>query len=86
MGRGARVHCEYVDVVARFGRDGSLEPVSVIWKDVRSFTIDEATEEGAFGAETRGRRQACYHVRFGGHETEFYLERRSAVPAMGAAR
>lgn len=38
---------------------------------------------GAFGAETRGRRQACYHVRFGGHETEFYLERRSAVPAVG---
>ena len=43
----------------------------------------EVTEEGTFGAETRGRRQACYHVRFGGHETELYLERRSAVPAMG---
>ena len=41
------------------------------------------TEEGTFGAETRGRRQACYHVRFGGHETELYLERRSAVPAVG---
>ena len=82
-GTRRRVHREYVDVIARFGRDGSLEPVAVIWKDGRSFAIDEVTEEGAFGAETRGRRQACYHVRFGGHETELYLERRSAVPAVG---
>lgn len=53
-GTRRRVHREYVDVVARFGRDGSLEPVSVIWKDGRSFTIDEATEGGRLAPRRAG--------------------------------
>lgn len=82
-GSRRRVHREYVDVVARFGRDGGIDPVAVLWRDGRSFTVDEVLERGAFGAETRGRRQARYRVRFGRHETDLWLERRSAVPAMG---
>lgn len=84
-GARRRVHREYVDVVARFGRDGTLEPVAVLWRDGRSFWVDEVMEAGTFGAATRGRRQARYRVRFGHHETDLYLERRDAVPAVGEA-
>lgn len=65
------------------GRDGTVEPVTVSWRDGRSFSVDEVLEAGEFGTEARGVRQARYRVRFGGHETELYLERRSAVPALG---
>lgn len=80
-GERSRVHREYVDVVARFGRDGSIEPVAVMWRDGRSFPVDEVLYVGEFGAPERGRRIARYDVRFGGHETAMYLERRDASPA-----
>lgn len=78
-----RVHREYVTVVAQFDPEGRLQPVTVCWKDGRSFTIDEILEQGEFSVPMRGRQQAKYRVRFGGHETELYLERREAVPALG---
>ena len=77
---GERRHREYVDVVARFGRDGSIDPVCVMWRDGRSFPVDEVTEAGGFGALVRGTQTARYRVRFGRHETDLYLERRAARP------
>lgn len=81
-GERRRVHREFVDVVARFGRDGAIEPVCVIWRDGRSFPVDEVLETGTFGGKSRGRQTAVYRVRFGSHETELYLERRDAAPAV----
>ena len=66
-GERRRIHREYVDVVARFGRDGAIEPVCVAWRDGRSFPIDEVLEAGRFGAEAGGRQ----------------MERRGAQPALG---
>ena len=40
-GEMRRVHRETVDVLARFGRDGRLEPCVVVLKDCRAFRIDE---------------------------------------------
>ena len=77
---GERRHREYVDVVARFGRDGAIEPVCVMWRDGRSFPVDEVIDAGAFGTEMRGVQTARYTVRFGRRETELYLERRAARP------
>ena len=82
-GERRRIHREYVDVVARFGRDGAIEPVCVAWRDGRSFPIDEVLEAGRFGAEAGGRQMARYRVRLGRHETDLYLERRGAQPALG---
>lgn len=82
-GTRRRVHREYVEVLARFRRDGTIEPTMVCWRDGRSFAIDEVLEFGEFGTETRGRSQARYRVRLGRHETDLYLERRRAVPALG---
>lgn len=76
-------HREDVDVYARFGRDGAIEPVCVMWKDGRSFRIDEVLEVMPFGALCRGRQTARYRVRFGRHETTLYLERRCAPERAG---
>jgi hypothetical protein len=81
-GERRRVHREYVDVYARMGRDGGVDPVTVSWRDGRSFHVDEVLSEGQFGPVRRGRQQKRYRVRFGGHETDLYLERREAVPAL----
>lgn len=71
-----RVHRMYVDVLVRLGRDGTLDPVAILWPDGRRFVVDEVLERGVFGAEVQGRGQARWRVRFGGHETELWLERR----------
>lgn len=78
---GRRVHREYVDVVARFARDGAIDPVCVMWRDGRSFPIDEVVERGAFGVRPEGRQTARYRVRFGRHETCLYLERMQRASA-----
>lgn len=80
-----RVHRENVDVIVHVRKDGSIEPVMVIWRDGRSFVIDEILEMGEFGEKVRGRKTACYRIRFGNHETELYLERREARPEVSQA-
>ena len=79
-GTRVRVHRVDVDVVAHFGRDGTLLPVCVQWIDGRSFTIDEVLDTMPFGTPLRGRETARYRVRFGRHETDLYLERRLPRP------
>ena len=63
-GTRVRVHRVDVDVVAHFGRDGTLLPVCVQWIDGRSFTIDEVLDTMPFGTPLRGRETARYRVRF----------------------
>ena len=77
-GKMVRVHRERVDVVARFGRDGTLEPVVVLWKDGRRFLVDEVIRTGSFGPVHHGRCTMVFDVRFGGHETQMFLEHRVA--------
>lgn len=43
-----RVHRVDVDVVAHFGRDGSIVPACVQWLDGRSFPVDEVLEVTPF--------------------------------------
>ncbi len=78
-----RVHREEVDVLARFGRDGRLEPCIVVMRDCRAFRIDEVSAYTGFSSTHHGRRTACFDVRLGGRETKLYLEHRLENPAMG---
>lgn len=77
------MHKRYVDVFARFDADGTVEPVVVCWVDGRSFPVDEVLEAGPFGPLHHGKQTMRYRVRFGGHETDLYLERTEARPAIG---
>ena len=54
-----RVHRETVDVLARFGRDGRLEPCVVVLKDRRAFRIDEVLMASGFGPVHHGKRTAA---------------------------
>ena len=83
-GERRRVHREYVDVYARFGRDGAVEPVCVMWKDGRSFRVDEVLEVGPHGAPCGGRQTTRFRVRFGRHVTSLYLERREGETGIAA--
>lgn len=83
-GKTRRVHKQYVDVVARILAGGAVVPVAVCWVDGRSFTIDEVLRAGDFGITVQGVRTATYDVRFGGHETELFLEDRPVERADGS--
>ena len=77
---GERRHREYVDVVASFSRDGLITPRVVMWRDGRTFRIDEATEGARFQGPGRSTTTVRYSVRIGRVRTSVYLERRAARP------
>ncbi len=78
-----RFHREDVDVLARFGRDGHIEPCIVVLRDCRAFRIDEVIASSGFRGPHHGRRTACFDVRLGGRETKLFLEHRLEDPAAG---
>lgn len=84
-GEMRRVHRETVDVLARFGRDGRLEPCAVVLKDCRAFRIDEVLMTSGFGPVRHGKRTARFDIRLGGRETQLLLEHQLENPATGAA-
>lgn len=45
-GRMRRVHKRYVDVVAHMRDDGFLEPLSIAWRDGRTFRVTQVIEVG----------------------------------------
>ena len=82
-GRMRRVRKRYVDVVARMREDGSLEPLSVAWRDGRSFKVTEVVEVGEFGPGFHGCFTARYRIRIGDRRTSLYLEQRLNHPETG---
>ena len=78
-GRMRRVRKRYVDVVARMREDGSMEPLSVAWRDGRSFRVTEVVEAGEFDGVFTAR----YRIRIGDRRTSLYLEQRLNRPETG---
>ena len=79
-----RAHRETVDVLARFGRDGRLEPCVVVLKDCRAFRIDEVLMASGFDPVHHGKRTARFDIRPGGREMQLFLEHQLENPATGA--
>ena len=77
-----RRHCEYVDDVATFSRDGSITPRVVMWRDGRTFRVDEAAGRGRFRGPGRSAETVRYPVRICRVRTSVYLERRAARPGI----
>ena len=84
-GEMRRVHRETVDVLARFGRDGRLEPCVVVLKDCRAFRIDEVLMASGFAPVHHGKRTARFDILLGGRETQLFLEHQLENPATGTA-
>lgn len=71
---------QYVDVLCRFARFGEVEPVAVLWSDGHRYDIDEVLGVEPVAKSGNKPGQQLWHVRFGGHETDIWLER-SAIMA-----
>lgn len=82
-GRMRRVRKRYVDVVARMREDGSMEPLSVAWRDCRSFRVTEVVEAGEFRPGFDDVFTARYRIRIGDRKTSLYLEQRLNRPETG---
>ena len=82
-GRMRRVRKRYVDVVARIREDGSFEPLSVAWRDGRSFKVTEIVEAGEFYPGFDDLFTARYRIRIGDRRTSLYLEQRLNRPETG---
>ena len=82
-GRMRRVRKRYVDVVARMREDGFMEPLSVAWRDGRSFKVTEIVETGEFRPGFDGVFTARYRIRIGDRRTSLYLEQRLNPPETG---
>lgn len=61
-GRMKRVHKRYVDVVAHMRDDGFLEPLSIAWRDGRTFRVTQVIEVGEFRPGFEGFFTAKYRV------------------------
>ena len=65
----------YVDVSARFRRDGRILPVAVRWEDGRIYRIDKITDIRKAASFKAGGVGLRYTVRIGRTETYLFLEK-----------
>lgn len=82
-GQRAYTHRQYVDVLIRNTADGQWLPFAVCWVDGRVFYIDEIMEEHSIGIKRHGCWTKRYDVRFGGYETQLYLDHHSDNDTLG---
>lgn len=82
-GRMRRVHKRYVDVVAHMRDDGFLEPLSITWRDGRTFRVTQVIEVGEFRPGFEGFFTAKYRVSIGNRRTSLYLEQHLNRPETG---
>lgn len=64
----------YVEVVARFDREGNLMPLSVVWEDGRTFEIDRVLDARRAASTKAGGVGMRYLCRIQGRETYLYFE------------
>ena len=64
----------YVDVIARFGADGGLYPLEIIWEDGRRYTIDRITEIMRASSMKAGGSGIRYGCIIYNHRTYVFLE------------
>ncbi|MBQ8000163.1 MAG: hypothetical protein IJ298_02965 [Ruminococcus sp.] len=65
---------QYVSVTARFDCDGNLLPVSIHWKDGRSFEIDKILDIRYAASMKEGGVGIRYSCRIAGQQRYLFLE------------
>lgn len=64
----------FVEVVAKFTRDGQKIPLAITWEDGRRYDIDKVTDIRRAASLKAGGQGMRYRCRIGGHETYLWLE------------
>ena len=64
----------FVEVIARFTKDGGKIPLAVTWEDGRRFDIDRITDMRYAASLKAGGQGLRYRCRINGHETYLWLE------------
>ncbi|MGI6669233.1 MAG: hypothetical protein ACOX4M_07520 [Acetivibrionales bacterium] len=64
----------YVEVIVKFTEDGNKIPLSIKWKDGRSFGIDKVTDIRRAASLKAGGHGIRYRCRINGKETYLWLE------------
>lgn len=64
----------FVEVIAKFTKDGGKIPLTVKWEDGRSFEIDKVTDVRRAASLKAGGQGMRYRCRINGRETYLWLE------------
>lgn len=65
----------YVDVIANIDEDGTIRPLSIAWRDGRTFVIDEVNEVARRASERVGGAGIRYLVSINGRQKFLYFEK-----------
>ena len=64
----------YIDVIAEFGQDGSLRPLSFIWEDGKRYSVDRVLRIERCASRKAGGVGTMYTCRVEGKESHLFLE------------
>ncbi len=64
----------YVDVLAKYSRDGGLIPVSFVWEDGKRYSIDRVTDVRRAASLKAGGMGMRYTCTVCGKETQLFLD------------
>ena len=64
----------YVEVRARFDRDGGVHPLSVLWEDGMYYSVDKVLKVGPAACRKSGGQGMRYECYIDGRRTYLYLD------------
>lgn len=64
----------FVEVIAKFTKDGRKIPLTITWEDGRRFDIDKVTDTRRAASLKAGGQGMRYRCRINGRETYLWLE------------
>lgn len=64
----------FVEVIAKFTKDGGKVPLKIKWQDGRTFDIDKVTDVRRAASLKAGGQGMRYRCRINGRETYLWLE------------
>ena len=64
----------YVEVFARFDKDGSMMPVAFVWEDGQKYQIDRIKSKDRYANRKAGGTGMMYTIEVSGKECHLYYE------------
>ena len=64
----------YVEVVARFDKDGVMMPMAFVWEDGKKYEIDKVKSKDRCASRKAGGTDIMYTVMVAGKECHLYFE------------